>query len=279
MPNCRWIARQVPPVRDLYGLRSADGGALSEERCTVPADHLDSRPQGQPRSQTRGLPIGRHVDRSAGSDVHEDGPVVPALAGGVLVDADRPRSGHFRLGKCVHQPQRSAAAGRRTNDVSQPGSDPARQGEADRRQGRAEPLDPPAVPPGRAGYLLGAGTLRSGRRTGGPAAGVRPFAPHSEHQRETAGKSHDPERSTLRNPGARRLRRCTAHQHALSRCSRRPTAAQRPRSTGTTTPPAGARSRSQCRTVCSADTATTRFRSRCSIDLGEREFEVVDSVG
>ncbi len=186
---------------------------------------------------------------------------MPALAGGVIVDANHPRSGHFRLGKCVHQPQRSAAADWRTNDVSQPGSNPARQAEADRRQGRAEPLDPPAVPPGQAGYLLGAGTLRSGRRTGGPAAGVRPFAPHSEHQRETAGKSHDPERTTLRNPGARRLRRCTAHQHALSRCSRRPTAAQRPRSTGTTTPPAGARSRSQPRTVCSADTATTRFRA------------------
>lgn len=77
-----------------------------------------------------------------------------ALAGGVLVDADYSRSGHFRLGKCVYQPQDSAAADRRTDDVGQPGSGPAREGETDRRQGRAKPLGPLAVPSGQAGYLL-----------------------------------------------------------------------------------------------------------------------------
>lgn len=56
-----------------------------------------------------------------GFDVDEDGAVVAALAGGVLVDADHPRSGHLRLGKRVDQPQDGAAADRCTDDVGQPG--------------------------------------------------------------------------------------------------------------------------------------------------------------
>ncbi|MEU3923464.1 hypothetical protein [Streptomyces sp. NPDC029004] len=55
-----------------------------------------------------------------------------------LIDANHPRSGYFRLGEFVDQV----------------GSGPAREGETDRGQDRAEPLGPLAVPSGQAGYLL-----------------------------------------------------------------------------------------------------------------------------
>ena len=77
-----------------------------------------------------------------------------ALSGGVLVDADHSRSGHFRLGKCVDQPQDGAAADRHPDDTGQAGAGPAHESQTDRGQGRAQALGPLAVPPGQAGYLL-----------------------------------------------------------------------------------------------------------------------------
>ncbi len=113
---------------------------------------------------------------------------MPALAGGVLVNAYHPRSGHFRLGKCVDQPQHSAAADWRTNDVSQPGSGPAGQGETDRRQGRAKPLGPLAVPSGQAGYLLDERTARAlCDPTGEPADPQLEYDP-SPRTRNISGK-------------------------------------------------------------------------------------------
>ena len=47
------VVPEVSPVRDLHRLRGTRGRALGEERRTVPADQLDSRPLGQPRGQAR----------------------------------------------------------------------------------------------------------------------------------------------------------------------------------------------------------------------------------
>ncbi|OEJ35204.1 hypothetical protein BGK67_31320 [Streptomyces subrutilus] len=98
------------PIGDLDGLRRPGGGALGEERGPAPAHDLDSGPLGQPRGQARCLPARQQVYRAAWLDVHEDGAVVAALAGCVLVDADRPRGRDFRLRQYVDQPQDRAAA-------------------------------------------------------------------------------------------------------------------------------------------------------------------------
>lgn len=266
------VVPEAPPVRDLHGLRGADGGALGEERRTVTAHHLDSWPLGQPSGQARGLPVGQQVDGPAGFDVHEDSSVVAALAGGVLVDAEHARSGHFRFGKCVDQPQDRAAADRRTEYVGQAGAGPTREGETDRGQGRAEPLGPLAVPSGQAGYLLDERATSTLGVPAGEPADPQPEYDASSPARNISGKPNvgavNPggPRSTTRTRGARggaprRPRRCTAHQHALSRYSRLPTTPRRPRSTGTTTRPAGARSYSQFRTVGPVTSATARFEA------------------
>ena len=46
------VVPEVPPVRDLDRLRRSGGGALGEERRSVPADDLDAGPLGEPCGQT-----------------------------------------------------------------------------------------------------------------------------------------------------------------------------------------------------------------------------------
>lgn len=42
------VVPEVPPVRDLDGLRGAGGGAFGEERCPVPAHRLKIKPRVVP---------------------------------------------------------------------------------------------------------------------------------------------------------------------------------------------------------------------------------------
>lgn len=144
---------EMPPVRDLDGLRRTGGGALGEERRPVPAHDLDAGPIGEPGRQAGCLPVGQQVDRTAGFYVDENGAVVAALAGGVLVDADHTR-GHLRLGKGVDQAQDGAPADGDPEHGAQAGVGPARKGETDRGQRRAQPLGPLTMPTGQVGYLL-----------------------------------------------------------------------------------------------------------------------------
>lgn len=139
------VVPEMPPVRDLGRLRRSGRSALGEERRAVPADDLDARPLGEPGGQTRCLPVREEIDRAAGFDVDRDGAVVAALAGGVLVDADHPRRGHFRLGQRVDQAQDGAPAHGHAEDGSQPGAGPAGQGETDCGQGRTQPLGALAI--------------------------------------------------------------------------------------------------------------------------------------
>lgn len=76
------VVPEMSPVRDLDRLRRSGCGAFSEARRSVPADDLDAWPLGEPGSQAGCLPIREQVDRAAGYDVHQDGAVVAALAGG-----------------------------------------------------------------------------------------------------------------------------------------------------------------------------------------------------
>lgn len=84
-----------------------------------------------------------------------------ALAGGVLVDADHPRCGHFRLRQRVDQTQDGAPAYGHAEDCSQPGAGPAGQGEADCGKGRTQLLGALAIPAGQAGDLFHEGPARA----------------------------------------------------------------------------------------------------------------------
>ncbi|MCW7940612.1 hypothetical protein AAW14_00715 [Streptomyces hygroscopicus] len=55
-------------------------------------------PARRPGGPAGGFPGGQQVD-AAGFDVHEDGAVMAALAGGVHVGADHPPPRHLRLEK------------------------------------------------------------------------------------------------------------------------------------------------------------------------------------
>lgn len=157
------VVPEVPPVRDLDGLRGAGGGAFGEERRTVTADDLNARPFGEPGRQAGRLPVRQQIDGAAGLDVDEDGAVVAALAGGVLVDADHPRRGDIGLGQRIDQPEHRAAADGQPENTGDAGTGPARKGQADRGQGGAQPLGPLTVPTCQAGYLLDEGTACAAR--------------------------------------------------------------------------------------------------------------------
>ncbi|MFB7337528.1 hypothetical protein ACFC00_38885 [Streptomyces adustus] len=70
------------------------------------------------------------------------------------MDADHPRPGHDRLEQRVDQAQDRAQADGHAEDGSPPGAGTARHDEADRSQGRTQPLGALAVPAGQARYLL-----------------------------------------------------------------------------------------------------------------------------
>lgn len=152
------VVSEVPAVRDLDRLWSADGGTFGEERRPVTADHLNARPRGEPGRQAERLPVGQQVDGAAGLDVDEDGAVVAALPGRLLVNADNPWCGHLGLGKRVHQTKHRAAADGNAENTGDAGPGPARERQADRRQGRAQPFGPLTLPARQARYLLDEGT-------------------------------------------------------------------------------------------------------------------------
>ena len=110
------------------------------------------------------------------------------LAGGVLVDADQPRSGHLRLGKSFDQAQDSAAADGHPEGRDQASAGPASQGETDRDQSRPQPLGPLTVPAGQAGYLLA--------RPGGPLWQARAHPRDRQHGNRLADgqfRGHQPQ--------------------------------------------------------------------------------------
>lgn len=161
------VVPEVPAVRDLDRLWSADGGTFGQERRPVTADHLNARPRGEPGRQAGRFPIGQQVNGAAGLDVDEDGAVVAALPGRVLVNADNPWCGHLGLGKRVHQRKhRAAADGNAENAAMRAPARPA-SAKADRRWGRAQPFGPLTVPACQARYLLDEGTACAVRVSAG----------------------------------------------------------------------------------------------------------------
>lgn len=107
----------MKPVRHLDGGGCPDPGALGEERGTVTAHDLDPRAFGQPGGDRARFTIRQQTNRPAGLNVDQHGPVDTALAHRVLVDADHP--------------QDRVPADSRPEDVGQPGTGAAGQGEAD----------------------------------------------------------------------------------------------------------------------------------------------------
>jgi hypothetical protein len=157
------VVPEVPPVRDLNGLRGTGGGACGEERRPVAADDLNAWPVGEPGRQAGRLPVRQQVDGAAALDVNEDGAVVAALASGVLVDADHPRRGDLGIGECVDEPEHRAAADGYPENAGDAGSGPAREGQTDHGQRGAQPLGPLTVPACQAEYLLDESTARTPR--------------------------------------------------------------------------------------------------------------------
>lgn len=101
--------------------------APSAKNGPVTADHLNARPRGEPGRQAGRLTVGQQVDGAAGLDVDEDGAVVAALPGRVLVNADNPWCGHLGLGKRVHQTKHRAAADGNAENAGDAGAGPARE--------------------------------------------------------------------------------------------------------------------------------------------------------
>ncbi|GLX48718.1 hypothetical protein Shyhy01_16680 [Streptomyces hygroscopicus subsp. hygroscopicus] len=148
------VAPEVEPVGDLDGGGRANAGTFGEERGAIAADNLDPRMLGQPGRDAASLTVGQQVHWSAGLDVDQHGPVDAALPHRVLVDANHTRARWLGLWESVDQPQDRVPADSRSEDVGQPGTGAAGQGEADLSQHRPHSFGPLAVPPGQARGLL-----------------------------------------------------------------------------------------------------------------------------
>ncbi len=148
------VAPEVEPIGNLDGGGRANAGALGEEWGAIAADDLDPRMIGQPGRDGASLAIRQQVHRPAGLDVDQHGPVDTSLAHRVLVDARYTRDRWLWFRESVDQPQDRVPADSRADDVGQPGTGAAGQGEADPGQHRPQSFGPLAVPPGQARDLL-----------------------------------------------------------------------------------------------------------------------------
>lgn len=159
------VVPEMPPVCHLHRLGRPGGGAFCEERCPIAADHLYPGPLREPSGQAVGFPVGQQVHRASAFDVDQDGPVVAAFAGRVLIDADDARGRNFRVGQGFDQPQHRAAADGQAEDSRHAGPGPTGEREADRGQRRPQALGPPAVSTSQPRHLLGEGPApaRDGR--------------------------------------------------------------------------------------------------------------------
>lgn len=151
------VVPKVPPVRHLYRLGRPGGGAFGEERCPIAADHFGPWPLREPSGQAGGFPVGQQVHRASAFDVDQDGSVVAAFAGRVLIDADDARGGNFRVGQGLDQPQHRAAVDGQAEDSRHAGPGPTGEREADGGQRRPQALGPPAVSTSQPRHLLGEG--------------------------------------------------------------------------------------------------------------------------
>lgn len=159
------VVPKVPPVRHLHRLGRPGGGAFGEERCPIAADHFAPWPLREPSGQAGGFPVGQQVHRASAFDVDQDGSVVAAFAGGVLIDADDARGRNLRVGQGLDQPQHRAAADGQAEDSRYAGPGSTGEREADRGQRRPQALGPPAVSTRQPRHLLdeGAAPARDGR--------------------------------------------------------------------------------------------------------------------
>jgi hypothetical protein len=90
------VVPEVPPVRHLHRLGRPGGGAFGEERCPVAAYDLYPGMLREPSGQAGGFPVGQQVHRASVFDVDQNGPVVAAFAGRVLIDANHARGRNFQ---------------------------------------------------------------------------------------------------------------------------------------------------------------------------------------
>ena len=74
------VVPQVPAVGDLGGQRCALGGAFGLAPAAVPADDLRAGVGAEPGPEGLRGPLGEHVHRSAGLDVHQHGGVALPFA-------------------------------------------------------------------------------------------------------------------------------------------------------------------------------------------------------
>lgn len=134
-----------------------------------------TRPQrpavGEPGREAGRLPVGRQVDRSAGLDIDQDGPVVPSVAGRVLVDTDDPRGRRIRLGPCADQAYDRASA---DTGAKHPGHASAGQSQPDVGERRAEPFRALAVAARQPCHLLDIRPPLSGGVPAGEASHSQP---------------------------------------------------------------------------------------------------------
>ncbi|MCW2874628.1 MAG: hypothetical protein JWL99_5948 [Streptomyces oryziradicis] len=64
------VVPDVPAVRAMHRLRRSDASGFGEGRRPIPADDLDARMLGEPSGHRCRRPVGQHIDRATGFDVH-----------------------------------------------------------------------------------------------------------------------------------------------------------------------------------------------------------------
>jgi hypothetical protein len=148
------VVQQMPPVGDLDGQRRARSCALGVTAGPVPADDLCARVGIQPGTEGFRGPLGQHIDRTAGLDAGQDGPVDVPPAQREVINPRYQRCLVIGVSGGADEPQQRRPAHRAGQPPGQPGAGPAGQGQRDRLQHAPQLEGPPPVTDGQARHLL-----------------------------------------------------------------------------------------------------------------------------
>lgn len=125
------VRPDVPPIRDMDRIGSADPPGLGVGSGTVPADHFDAGMTGEPAGHRRCRPVRQQVDGLACLDVDQDCAVVVSLAQGEIVHPEDSRCRRLGLRQAADQPQQRRPAHPGRQGLGQAGAGPACQHDRD----------------------------------------------------------------------------------------------------------------------------------------------------
>ena len=143
------VAQQMPPVRDLDGLRRPLAGPVGVGAGAIAHDDRDGRMVLEPGGQGFALAVGQQIEAAPALEINQDRAVVAAPAPRPVVDPEHTRFWRRRQAGLADAAQQGRAADRHAGPGGQPRARLGARGQGDGMVSRAQPVGMTGSGPGK----------------------------------------------------------------------------------------------------------------------------------